>query len=191
MATDQAIIDPALIQESRKQAAVLLGAYDTGAYARLATVAVMLTPDAGPAPLSGWEIFGGEEAAIGRVTGGTADFSSTAAWKESFEAARFVAQVVRPQEKVIFKELADQWRNETRFLSAVDDIAMHPAYQRIIGMGQKAVPLILRELQDRLDHWFWALESITGESPVPPEDAGRMQRMRDEWLEWGHSKGLI
>lgn len=97
----------------------------------------------------------------------------------------------RPLDEALFKELADQWRKDTRFLSAVDEIAMHPAYQRIIGMGQKAVPLILRELQQRLDHWFWALESITGESPVPPEDAGKMQRMREKWLEWGHCRGLI
>ncbi|MBI2907103.1 MAG: hypothetical protein HYX92_05545 [Chloroflexi bacterium] len=98
---------------------------------------------------------------------------------------------LKRRDEVLFKELADQWRKETRFLSAVDDIAMHPAYQRIIGMGQKAVPLILRELQHELDHWFWALESITGESPVPPEDAGKMRRMRETWLEWGHCRGLI
>ena len=62
-----------------------------------------------------------------------------------------------------FFELANRWRDETALLSSVTRTAMHPAYQRIIGMGPAAVPLILRELEQRPDHWFWALTAITGE----------------------------
>src|SRR3990172_11904819 len=52
-----------------------------------------------------------------------------------------------------FQRLADEWHRETRYLSSDDDIAMHPAYQQIIGLGDRALPLILRALQRRLDHW--------------------------------------
>jgi hypothetical protein len=45
----------------------------------------------------------------------------------------------------------------------------HPAYQRIIEMGQPVMPLIFRELEREPDHWFWALQSITGENPVKLE----------------------
>ena len=90
-----------------------------------------------------------------------------------------------------FRALSSQWRQATRFLSADEDIAMHPAYQQIIGMGAKILPSILGELAARLDHWFWALEAIAGESPVDPNDAGDLERMRNAWLEWGHAKGLI
>jgi hypothetical protein len=45
-----------------------------------------------------------------------------------------------------FLQLAEQWRQETGMLSVVSKIVMYPAYQRIIGMGQPVVPLILREL---------------------------------------------
>jgi hypothetical protein len=66
---------------------------------------------------------------------------------------------------------------------------MHPAYQRIIGLGTAAVPLILAELEKDLDQWFWALKAITGEDPVPPESRGKMREMADAWLNWGRKKG--
>ena len=64
-------------------------------------------------------------------------------------------------------------------------MAMHPAYQQIIGMGTPALPLIFQELQREPDHWFWALGAITGENPVPEEDAGDLDAMTDAWLSWG------
>jgi hypothetical protein len=48
-----------------------------------------------------------------------------------------------------FLALAAQW--ETGMLSLVQKMVMHPAYQRIIGMGQPVVPLILRELEQEPD----------------------------------------
>lgn len=90
-----------------------------------------------------------------------------------------------------FYRIAEQWRAETGFVSSINKAAMHPAYQRIIGMGQTVVPFLLRELKERPDHWFWALTSITGHNPVPAEHAGDMRRMTDAWLEWGTEHGYI
>jgi len=90
-----------------------------------------------------------------------------------------------------FQSLAERWRSDTRILSSVTAKAMHPDYQRIIGMGPAAVPLILRELQRRLDHWFWALKSITGEDPVAPEDAGDIERMKEAWLRFGQERSYL
>jgi hypothetical protein len=73
----------------------------------------------------------------------------------------------------LFQELANQWRRETAHLSLAIKKVTHPAYQRIIGLGLDAVPLILRELQRRSGHWFWALKAITGEDPAQPEDTAR------------------
>ena len=70
-------------------------------------------------------------------------------------------------------------------------MAVHPAYQSIIGLGEKAVPLLLDELRRDPDHWFWALKSITRVDPVPAEDIGRLQRMADAWLAWGKDEGYI
>ena len=90
-----------------------------------------------------------------------------------------------------FRALADQWRWETGPLSSSSKIAAHPAYQEIIGMGPAAIPLVLRELQERCDHWFAALRALSGENPVPREFAGRVPKMREIWLEWGREKGYI
>ena len=89
-----------------------------------------------------------------------------------------------------FHSLARTWRNDVAFTSSVAEMSMHPAYQRIIGMGLAVVPLLLCELETEPDHWFWALKAITGEDPVKPEDQGRLQRMADAWLKWGKEQGL-
>lgn len=91
-------------------------------------------------------------------------------------------------EKTFF-ELANQWRRETNHMSIMSDIILHPAYQRIIGMGLDVVPLILRELSKEPDHWFWALRSITGANPIKPEDKGRLKKMAEAWLDWGRQHG--
>src|SRR6266542_5554893 len=69
-----------------------------------------------------------------------------------------------------FQDLAQKWRKETKHISSLTKAILHPAYQRIIGMGPVAIKFILRELEERPHHWFWALESITGDNPVQPED---------------------
>ena len=88
-----------------------------------------------------------------------------------------------------FEKLTAQWRAETRFLSSTTAIAMHPAYQQIIGMGPAALPLILRELDQRSDHWYWALSCITGANPVPSEQKGQHQKMREAWLQGAREQG--
>ena len=88
-----------------------------------------------------------------------------------------------------FQDLAETWRRETAFLSFMRQRAMHPAYQRIIGMGWVAVPLILGELARRPDHWLWALRAITGEEPAA--DAPNFQGAVNAWLRWGRERGLL
>ena len=89
-----------------------------------------------------------------------------------------------------FQALAETWRREVQFLSSVTEMVLHSAYQRIIGMGVAVVPHLLRELERRPDHWFWALTSITGADPVKPEDRGKLRKMTDAWLRWGKEQGL-
>jgi hypothetical protein len=90
-----------------------------------------------------------------------------------------------------FDGLVQQWHEDTLPLSDVSKKVVHPAYQEIIGMGEPAIPLILHEMERRPGHWFWALRAITGESPVPPEDAGNVPKMTQAWLAWGRERGYI
>ena len=60
-----------------------------------------------------------------------------------------------------FYKLATEWKTDTKYLSTVRDMAMHSAYQRIIGMGKVAIPFIMDELTKEPNHWFWALNALT------------------------------
>src|SRR3954468_4705444 len=90
-----------------------------------------------------------------------------------------------------FRRLAREWKDQSRYLSNTAQMAMLRPYQRIIGMGQPVVPLILEELEREPDQWFWALESITEENPVPPDSAGIVRTMAQAWVEWGRQRGLL
>ena len=89
-----------------------------------------------------------------------------------------------------FHRRRDEWKEQSRYLSNTTQMAMLRPYQQIIGMGPEVVPLILEELRREPDLWFWALEAITDEHPVPPEAAGRVELSTAAWLEWGRRKGL-
>lgn len=90
-----------------------------------------------------------------------------------------------------FQRLADEWKEKSRHLSNTAQMAMLRPYQQIIGMGDRAVPLLLEELQREPDHWFWALEAITQENPVPPEAAGKVREMAAAWISWGKQHGYV
>ncbi len=90
-----------------------------------------------------------------------------------------------------FRRLAAEWKQQSRFLSNTAQMAMLRPYQRIIGMGPPVVPLILEELRREPDHWFWALEAITEQDPVPPEARGKVRLMAQAWIRWGEEQGLI
>ncbi len=88
-----------------------------------------------------------------------------------------------------FSELAETWKEETKFLSSISDIIIHPAHMQIIAMGPKAVSLILNRLKEEADLWFWALNFITGENPVTQDIRGNVKAMSEAWLEWGRKNG--
>lgn len=95
---------------------------------------------------------------------------------------------------VKFQDLAKQWRNERGAQSTVAAMTLLPSYQKIIGMGKDALPLILAELKsegDAPDHWFWALAAISDENPVPAESRGNILEMSKAWLAWGQKEGHV
>lgn len=95
------------------------------------------------------------------------------------------------QTEAEFNALAEQWYRETLHCSGYLEVVLHPAYQRIIGLGKDAIPFILRELQDEPLEWFWALRALTGEDPTTPEMAGKRDEMAKAWLVWGKENRFI
>ena len=88
-----------------------------------------------------------------------------------------------------FEALASEWKEQVGGSSFVAEKTSHPAYQKIIEMGQVVVPFLLRELEQKPTHWFEALKAITGANPVQPEQRGRIKQMAQAWLKWGREQG--
>lgn len=87
-----------------------------------------------------------------------------------------------------FDKLAAQWAEETGRFSTTLQKVTHPAYQQIIGLGPQAVPLIMNELAQGRNHWFWALRAITGEDPTRAGDT--LQSAIEAWQSWYAAWGL-
>lgn len=87
-----------------------------------------------------------------------------------------------------FQKLVDQWSKDTLYMSSITARVAHPSYLEIIAMGEKAVPLILGELEKAPNYWFHALTAITKEDPIPKEAWGRLGEMTEVWLKWGRDK---
>ncbi|MGO9918081.1 MAG: hypothetical protein ACLQIB_25740 [Isosphaeraceae bacterium] len=90
-----------------------------------------------------------------------------------------------------FRRLVAEWETDVAPLSSITVRARHRAYLEIIALGPAVVPLLLRELEQRPNHWFAALRSITGEDPVPPSERGRIGAMAEAWIAWGKQRGYL
>ncbi len=55
-------------------------------------------------------------------------------------------------------------------------------------MGWAAVPFLIAELRHKPNHWFIALEEITGVNPVPPESDGDVKEMARAWIDWADKR---
>src|SRR5258707_10138817 len=82
-----------------------------------------------------------------------------------------------------YRKLADQWHQATGHFSFLPQKYRHAAYQRILALGDRTVPLILRRLKEEGGWWFEALASLTNEDPT--KEAQGYDGCRKAWLEWG------
>ena len=96
-----------------------------------------------------------------------------------------------------FNVLADKWEKETAIYSFMAQMAQHFAYQQILDMGEEAIPLILRRIDQQGGLWYHALETIAG----IPSPAGisklktegwhtvDVKEVNASWLQWGREQG--
>jgi hypothetical protein len=90
-----------------------------------------------------------------------------------------------------FRKLVAEWESKVAVLSSTTARVQHPSYQEIVALGPDVVPLLLRELEQRPNHWFAALKSLTGADPVPRSDRGRIGPMTEAWIRWGREHGYL
>ena len=85
------------------------------------------------------------------------------------QIAEVADQAVDDGIRIAFEELTRTWADETAHLSSPAKLLEHPAYRQIIGLGPRALPLVLRDLREHGRFWFPALAAISGENPVPDD----------------------
>jgi hypothetical protein len=130
-----------------------------------------------------WERSGAAYAGVGAIATAWAGIGRRQLQLVSADSA---TQTALEQE---FNELADTWERATRAESFAHRRSMHPAYQRIVGLGEPAVGLILERMRARPGHWFWALNAMTGEDPAT--GTTRPSEAREAWLRWGVERGYL
>lgn len=81
-----------------------------------------------------------------------------------------------------FTAYLEEWERETRFQSSSTILYGHPAFRRIVEMGEGVVPWILEALPES-PLLCLALEDITGESVE--HEPGDVLGHAQAWLDWG------
>jgi hypothetical protein len=115
--------------------------------------------------------------------------------ERGYDIARHFMQVIADRRRDqghtltrLFHEHVERWKNETGHLSSVTRMTVHPSYLRIIAFGQEGLPMILKELKERPDHWLVALNAITGEDPA--SEGATFREAVAAWIKWGESRGF-
>jgi hypothetical protein len=88
-----------------------------------------------------------------------------------------------------FERLVAIWEQAVAHHSSESIRTKHPAYQEIIGLGPPVVPHLLSDMECNRRHWFAALIALTGANPVATQDAGKVDKMIESWLQWGRENG--
>ncbi len=81
-----------------------------------------------------------------------------------------------------FERDAAEWEDSSEFMSTVIDMVMLPSYQRIIGLGPAALPLIIDRMRTDPDHWFFALVAIAGKDVAT--GAKTVPEATKRWIDW-------
>jgi hypothetical protein len=90
-----------------------------------------------------------------------------------------------------FCKLRDEWREDMMFVSSTTERMIHPAYLKIIEMGPTVIPLLLKDMQQNYEHWFHALQVLTGGDPTDPDHPGNIMLLTEAWVKWGYEKGYL
>lgn len=106
--------------------------------------------------------------------------------------AKFSFDILQPlKTEVDFMSFASSWREQTTGITAISEKFLNENYLKIIGMGEKVLPYIFKDLQENGGHWFIALESITHENPVHENDFGNIPKMTNDWIDYALEHGYL
>ncbi|MEI6622372.1 MAG: hypothetical protein WCP28_10740 [Actinomycetes bacterium] len=88
-----------------------------------------------------------------------------------------------------FVALAHQWRSATCGGARAWDSYTHLTYQKIIGLGPQALPLLLRDSKENPMDWLWALVAIVGQDIAAGVET--IEEAARTWRMWAVHEGII
>jgi hypothetical protein len=95
----------------------------------------------------------------------------------------------------LFNKLYLQWRRDTAVTSNITTIITHPAYYKIIAMGESALPYVFESLANGGGPWLVALEAMTSRIDTPLNRPGWVglngRQLTEAWLNWGREHGFL
>lgn len=90
-----------------------------------------------------------------------------------------------------FTELFAALTEKTKY-SSITNVALKSSVgKRLIDLGDKTVQYMFRQNIPLNAHTMCLLFEITGENPVPNEDAGHIEHMANAWRKWAKEKGYL
>ena len=90
-----------------------------------------------------------------------------------------------------FNELVKKWKEETAVIESPTKKYLNENYLRIIKLGEKVIPFILKEMRLEPDDWFLALRVLTETNPVKPEESKNFKLATEAWIKWGTDNQLL
>ena len=72
---------------------------------------------------------------------------------------------------------------------AVEQFRNPPIQEALLDIQVTLPPDVKLETLKKFHEGIEALVAITGEQPVPPQHAGNIEAMRQDWLQWGREHG--
>lgn len=95
-------------------------------------------------------------------------------------------------QEMIFESSLQLWYRDKLLCSSPTQIIDHNCYRVIVGLGEPAIPKLLKELAD--NPWVGicqALADIVGKVPfeVSPLDYGKINLVASSWILWGWEQG--
>jgi hypothetical protein len=103
----------------------------------------------------------------------------------------WIREALNSQLSGVFKQLVEEIELKYGPQSSLQRLLFSEEYMAVIGMGPRVVPLLLADLKSGNTPWFWALKAITREDVGSDVGPGDFRSLREEWLAWGATKGLL
>ncbi len=82
------------------------------------------------------------------------------------------------------------WKEETLIISNVNEIIQNSNFQKIIMIGEMAIPFILKKISAEPSTLVWALNIITGKK-ISDRSRITISESCNMWYKWGSKSGLV